>query len=45
MSFATLGINSLKIEQIGKKVEVPNNDYARLMYYLESVFKLYNTMI
>ena len=38
MSSATLGINSLKIEQIGKKVEVPNNDYARLMYYLESVF-------
>ena len=35
---ATLGYNSLKVEAIGQKVYVPDNDYARLMYYLSCVF-------
>ena len=35
---ATLGINHLSVERTGIKAEVPNNNLARLMYYLNSVF-------
>ena len=35
---ATLGINHLSVERIGIKVEVPNNNLARLMYYLSCIF-------
>ena len=38
MSSATLGINKLSVERIGVKVEVPNTNLARLMYYLSCVF-------
>ena len=34
---ATLGLNSLKIEYAGKVVHIPNNNIARLMYYLSVV--------
>ena len=35
---ATLGINRLKIESTGKTVNVPTDNYAKLMYYLNCVF-------
>ena len=35
---ATLDYNSLKVEAIGRSCYVPNNDYAKLMYYLSCVF-------
>ena len=35
---ATLGINHLSVERTGIKVEVPNNNLARLMYYLSCIF-------
>ena len=34
---ATLGLNSLKIEFTGKTITVPQNNIARLMYYLSVV--------
>ena len=34
---ATLGVKSLKIEFAGKVVSVPNDNIARLMYYLSVV--------
>ena len=37
---ATLGINKLLVEKIGTKVQLPNNDLARLMYYLNCVFSV-----
>lgn len=37
---ATLGINKLKIEPIGSTVTVPNNNTAKLMYYLSCVLKV-----
>ena len=35
---ATLDYNSLKIEATGSETLVPNNDLAKLMYYLSCVF-------
>ena len=35
---ATLGINHLSVKKTGVKVEVPNNNLARLMYYLSCIF-------
>ena len=32
-----LDFNSLNVEKIGRTVNVPNNDLARLMYYLNCV--------
>ena len=37
---ATLGINHLSVERTGIKVEVPNNNLARLMYYLSCIFNV-----
>ena len=37
---ATLGLNSLKFQFIGKKVKVPDNNIAKLMYYLDVVTKV-----
>ena len=37
---ATLGINKLKIEPVGSTVTVPNNNIAKLMYYLSCVLKV-----
>ena len=37
---ATLGINKLKIEPVGSTVTVPNNNTAKLMYYLSCVLKV-----
>ena len=34
---ATLGTNKLKIENFGESTTVPNNDFAKLMYYLDCV--------
>ena len=35
---ADLDYNSLRVEAIGRSVYIPNNDYAKLMYYLSCVF-------
>ena len=35
---ATLGLNSLKIEEFGSETFIPSNDIAKLMYYLSCVF-------
>ena len=35
---ATLDYNSLKIEATGSETLVPNNNLAKLMYYLSCVF-------
>ena len=35
---ASLGINHLSVQRIGVSVEVPNNNLARLMYYLSCIF-------
>ena len=35
---ATVTINNLKIERTGVTTHVPNNDLAKLMYYLSCVF-------
>lgn len=36
----TLGINKLKVEQVGNTVNVPQNHLAKLMYYLACVFNV-----
>ena len=35
---ASYGINHLSLEKIGVEVQVPNNNLARLMYYLSCIF-------
>ena len=44
---ATLGINRLKIESTGQTVNVPTDNYAKLMYYLKCVFTViqYNMIL
>ena len=37
---ATLGINKLSVERTGVEVQVPNNNLARLMYYLSCIFNV-----
>ena len=37
---ATLGYSQLKFERIGVKTTVPNNDVAKLMYYLSCVLNV-----
>ena len=34
---ANFGFNNLKVEAIGQKVTIPNDDVAKLMYYLSAV--------
>ena len=39
---ATFGLNELRVRPIGRTVTVPNNDVARLMYYLSCVCTVIN---
>ena len=39
--FSTLGMNRLNVTTFGEWTEVPNNNYAKLMYYLH----LFSTVI
>jgi len=34
---ATLGMRNLEMKTFGHKVEIPNNPFAKLMYYLDCV--------
>ena len=35
---ATFGMNKFSVQRTGVQVEVPNNNLARIMYYLSCVF-------
>ena len=37
---ATVNIKNLKVEKKGVNTTVPNNDLAKLMYYLDCVFSV-----
>ena len=37
---AFLGINHFSVERTGVSVDVPNNNLARLMYYLSCIFNV-----
>ena len=37
---ATIGIANIKVKNIGITTSVPNNDLAKLMYYLACVFSV-----
>ena len=39
---ANFGFNNLKVEAIGQKVTIPNDDVAKLMYYLSCVDTVIN---
>ena len=39
---ANFGFNNLKVEAIGQNVTIPNNDVAKLMYYLSCVDTVIN---
>ena len=39
---ANFGFNNLKVEAIGQKVTIPNDDVAKLMYYLSCVYTVIN---